>query len=355
MQESDLNFIKKYLKDYDGRPMNIMEVCGSHSGAIAKNGIPGMLSSKIHLISGPGCPVCVTPSAYIDRLLELSMKPDTCIVTFGDMLRVPGSKESLAQARGRGARVRMVYSPMDTVDLAQKDPDTEFIFAAIGFETTTPVYALLLDELVHSDIQNVKLLTALKTMPPVISRLCAQGADIQGFLAPGHVSVVTGYKIFEPIAQKYQIPFGVSGFTGEQILSALYGIVRTYDRMYPQAGKVMNFYPSVVTREGNTAAQALIEKYFETDDAVWRGLGKIPGSGRMIRGEYSRYDAGSRGLTEDHRKNKACRCDQVLMGKIRPTQCPLFGKACTPLNPQGACMVSAEGNCSTWYINHRTI
>lgn len=354
MSEINLNLIKKYLKEYDGPRMNIMEVCGSHSGAIAKNGIPGLLSEKIHLISGPGCPVCVTPSAYIDRLIELALTPDICIVTFGDMLRVPGSHESLAQAKGRGARVKMVYSPMDTLELAQNDPGTTFIFAAIGFETTTPVYALLLDELAHSDIHNVKLLTALKTMPPVISRLCAQGADIQGFLAPGHVSVVTGYKVFEPIAQKYQIPFGVSGFTGEQILTALYGIVRTYEKLYPAAGKVMNFYPSVVTRDGNTAAQSLIDKYFCEGDAVWRGMGNIPSSGRLIRRQFSRYDAGSRGLTEDHRKNAACRCDRVLMGRIRPTQCPLFGKECTPLNPQGACMVSAEGNCSTWYVNHRT-
>lgn len=350
----DLDFIKEYLKKYDGPEMNIMEVCGSHSGAIAKNGIPGLLSPKIRLISGPGCPVCVTPSAYIDRLIELSLQPDTCVTTFGDMLRVPGSRESLAQAKGRGAHVKMVYSPMDTLDLAAEHPDTEYIFAAIGFETTTPVYALLLDELIHSDIQNVKLLTSLKTMPPVISRLCASGADIQGFLAPGHVSVVTGYKIFEPIADKYQIPFGVAGFTGELILTALYGIVRTYEKMYPNAGKVMNFYPSVVTREGNTAAQSLIDKYFGEDDAVWRGMGTIPGSGRVIRHEYERYDAGSRGLTEDHKKNAACRCDQVLMGKIKPTQCPLYGKSCTPLSPQGACMVSAEGNCSTWYVNHRT-
>lgn len=350
----NIELVKQYLKQYDGPEMNIMEVCGSHSGAIAKNGIPGLLSPNIHLISGPGCPVCVTPSAYIDRLIELAETPATCVVTFGDMLRVPGSCDSLAQAKGQGAHVKMVYSPMDILDLAHKDPQTQFVFAAIGFETTTPVYALLIDELVHSDIRNVKLLTALKTMPPVIDYLCASGADIQGFLAPGHVSVVTGYKVFEPLAQKYQIPFGVAGFTGEQILTALYGIVRTYEKRRPQAGKVMNFYPSVVTRDGNTAAQELIDQYFCKSDAVWRGMGQIPESGRLLRSAFCQYDAGSADLTEDRKKNAACQCDKVLMGKRKPTQCPLFGKECTPLHPQGACMVSAEGNCSTWFVNHRT-
>ncbi|MBQ7446339.1 MAG: hydrogenase formation protein HypD [Eubacterium sp.] len=346
----DLKTIKQFLYEYDGPDMNIMEVCGSHTAAIAKNGIPGLLSKKIHLISGPGCPVCVTPSAYIDRLLELAKQENTCVVTFGDLLRVPGSEKSLRMIKGEGGRVEMVYSPMDILEMAEKEPETCFVFAAVGFETTTPVYALLMQELVKYDIKNVKLLTALKTMPEAIGFLCENGAPINGFIAPGHVSVVTGSRIFEPIAKKYGLPFGVSGFEGAEILTALYAIVKMRGQ-----GCVINCYPAVVTAEGNVDAQASVEKYFEPADAVWRGMGSIPGSGRILRKEYAAFDAGSRDLTEDKKKNQACRCDQVLMGKIKPTECPLFGKVCTPLKPQGACMVSTEGNCFSWYSNHRVV
>ena len=346
----DLNTIKQFLYEYDGPDMYIMEVCGSHTAAIAKNGIPGLLSKKIHLISGPGCPVCVTPSAYIDRLLELAKQENTCVVTFGDPLRVPGSEKSLRMIKGEGGRVEMVYSPMDILEMAEKEPETCFVFAAVGFETTTPVYALLMQELVKYDIKNVKLLTALKTMPEAIGFLCENGAPINGFIAPGHVSVVTGSRIFEPIAKKYGLPFGVSGFEGAEILTALYAIVKMRGQ-----GCVINCYPAVVTAEGNVDAQASVEKYFEPADAVWRGMGSIPGSGRILRKEYAAFDAGSRDLTEDKKKNQACRCDQVLMGKIKPTECPLFGKVCTPLKPQGACMVSTEGNCFSWYSNHRVV
>ncbi len=346
----DLNTIKQFLYEYDGPDMNIMEVCGSHTAAIAKNGIPGLLSKKIHLISGPGCPVCVTPSAYIDRLLELAKQENTCVVTFGDLLRVPGSEKSLRMIKGEGGRVEMVYSPMDILEMAKNEPETCFVFAAVGFETTTPVYALLMQELVKYDIKNVKLLTALKTMPEAIGFLCENGAPIDGFIAPGHVSVVTGSKIFEPIAEKYDIPFGVSGFEGAEILTALYAIVKMRGQ-----GRVINCYPAVVTAEGNVEAQESVETFFEPADAVWRGMGSIPGSGRILREEYAVFDAGSRDLTEDKKKNQACRCDQVLMGKIKPTECPLFGKVCTPLKPQGACMVSTEGNCFSWYSNHREV
>ncbi len=334
--------IKAYLKNYDGPDMNIMEVCGSHTGAIAKYGIKGLLSPKIHLISGPGCPVCVTTSAYVDKIIEISLQPNTCVVTFGDLMRVPGSEKSLSMVKGEGARVEMVYSPMDILTLAEKEPETEFVFAAIGFETTTPVYALLVDAILSENRKNIKLLTALKTMPAVIDYLCAHDAPVQGFLAPGHVSVVTGSDIFVPLAEKYQLPFGVSGFEGEELLYALYGIVKAYGK-----GKVMNFYPSVVTAEGNKTAQAMVAKYFEPCSAAWRGMGRIPDSGLQLRPEYAFLDAGSDHLYEDQKKNKACQCDLVLMGKKKPTECPLFRKVCNPLTPQGACMVSEEGSCNT--------
>lgn len=345
----DISQIKKILSEYFGPDMSIMEVCGSHTAAIAKNGIPSLLSPHLHLLSGPGCPVCVTPSAYVDRLLSLAKDPGVCIVTFGDLMRVPGSTPyNLSQARGDGARVEMVYSPMDIFPLAAKEPDTTFIFAAVGFETTAPVYGLLVDYAVKHHIHNVKLLTAIKTMPEVIRHLMESGAPIDGFLAPGHVSVVTGVHVYEPIARDFSIPFGVSGFSGEEILLSLYGIVKARGQ-----GRVMNFYPSVVKEDGNPEARALFETYFEPADACWRGMGTISGSGRELKKDYSWLDAGSEGLDRDTKANPACSCDRVLMGKISPMACPLFGRACTPANPQGACMVSTEGSCFSWYVNKR--
>ena len=355
--------MRDFLANYDGPEIHIMEVCGSHTAAISKNGIRGMLSEKIHLISGPGCPVCVTPTAYVDRLIELAMTPNTCVVTFGDMLRVPGSKYSLSEVQGMGGRAIMVYSPMDIFALAEKEPATTFVFAALGFETTTPVYALLLEEVIERNIENVKLLTALKTMPGVIEYLCENGASIQGYLAPGHVAAVTGSDLFKPLAEKYQIPFAVSGFEGEEILEALCGIVKACQAVREaevveavetedvskdancSCAKVMNFYPAVVSAKGNVRAQELVAKYFQKTDAAWRGMGIVPGTGMELCAEYEKYDAGSKALVEDNKRNKACCCDQILMGKMQPQQCPLFGKVCKPLTPQGACMVSEEGSC----------
>lgn len=344
----DLEQLRRFLAEYDGEPLNIMEVCGSHTAAISKLGIPSLLSDQLRLMSGPGCPVCVTPTAYIDRLIALCKEPNTCVCTFGDLLRVPGSGgHTLRQAGGEDGRVRMVYSPNDTLKYALQEPNTTFLFAAVGFETTTPVYALLLQRLVKEDIRNVKLLTALKTMPAAIDHLCTSGAKIDAFLAPGHVSAVTGSHIFEPLAQQHQKPFVVAGFKGGELLSAVYACVKLSGE-----GKVVNLYPSVVTREGNTDAQAIVNQYFEPAPAVWRGMGEIAGSGMVLREEWQRFDAGSAGLNEDH-ANPACRCGEVLTGKISSNQCPLFGKICTPFHPQGACMVSTEGSCFQFYSNHR--
>lgn len=341
----NLEEVKAFLKTYDGPKLRIMEVCGSHTAAISKNGIRTMLSPKIELLSGPGCPVCVTPTAYVDRLAELAGEPGNCVVTFGDMLRVPGSKTSLSEAAGAGARTVMVYSPLEIIRMAETEPETTFIFAAVGFETTTPVYALLLDEALEKGLTNVKLLTALKTMPGVIDYLCSEGADIQGFLAPGHVAAVTGSNIFKPLAEKYGIPFCISGFSGEEILYALCGIVKAAGN-----GVVKNFYPQVVTKTGNEKAKALVETYFTVTDAAWRGMGKIPGTGMQLREKYRDYDAGSLELDADQKRNKACCCDKILLGKMRPEECPLFKKVCKPLTPQGACMVSAEGSCHSAYV-----
>ena len=373
--------ILDYLQSYDGKPLRFMEVCGTHTAEIHRNGIPALLPPSIELVSGPGCPVCVTVSAYIDRLIELGRNPKNCIVTFGDMLRVPGSVVSLSEARAQGCSVRMVYSPMDALKLAKADPDHVYIFAAVGFETTTPVYALLVQEALEQGVKNLRLLTSLKVMPPAIDWICAHNSSdacpareisvpvrggqsgemqesgwipafrgihgperIHGFLAPGHVSVITGSRIFEPLARKYGLPFVVAGFEGKEILAAIAALVKLQGQ-----GRVLNLYPSAVTEEGNREAQERVDRFFEPCDAAWRGIGVIAGSGRKLRKEYEAFDAGSAELMEDAGGNPACRCAQVLMGRIRPQECPLFGKVCTPQTPQGACMVSTEGSCfSCW-------
>lgn len=344
--QQNIDKIKSFLKDYDGKEIKIMEVCGSHTAAISHLGIRQMISPKIHLVSGPGCPVCVTPSAYVDRLIELAKTPGMCVVTFGDLIRVPGSHSSLSVAKGEGAQVKMVYSPLDIIELAEQNKEVTFIFAAVGFETTTPIYTILMDTIIQKKIENIRVLTALKTMPEAIDWLCGKGAPVDGFIAPGHVSVITGSKVFEPLAEKYHIPFGVAGFKGYEILVAIYGIIKNLNR-----GIVKNYYPSAVTEQGNAIAKNKVYQYFEPYDASWRGMGQIKNSGLVLRNEYSKYDMGSRVLVEDMKINKGCSCDKVLMGMIESKDCPLFGKVCTPLNPQGACMVSSEGSCYQHYIN----
>ena len=340
--------IQNELREYDGRPITLMEVCGSHTAAIAKYGIRGFLSPKIRLISGPGCPVCVTPSSYIDRLIELAKTPSTCVATFGDLLRVPGSVSSLSEAKGEGARVTMVYSPMDILDLAKEDPATTYVFAAVGFETTAPVYTVLLEETEKRGLTNIRLLTSLKTMPGAIRYLMENGAGLDGFLAPGHVCAVTGSEYFRTLSEQYRIPFAVSGFEAEELLAALYGLVRMAEH---GEADVRNYYPSVVVPEGNAKAMERLGRYFAPVDAVWRGMGVIRNSGLCLSREYASYDAGSVGLTEDHKRNAACRCGDILMGRAESRDCPLYGTACTPEHPQGACMVSFEGCCYQQYIN----
>lgn len=334
--------IGKRLGEYEGEEIRIMEVCGSHTAAIAKYGVRSILSPRIRLISGPGCPVCVTPTAYVDRLIELASTPKTAVVSFGDLLRVPGSRYSLSEAKGRGEDVRMVYAPMDTLKLAVEEPDTTFVFAAVGFETTAPVYTLLLDEIIGKGIGNVKLLTSIKTMPGVLRWLLDSETKIDGFLAPGHVCAITGSEYFAPLAKEYHKPFAVSGFEAEELLIAIYGLVQMI-----QEGRctVENFYPSVVSAGANEVAFSQLEKYFRVTEAGWRGFGVVEESGLLLKPEYERYDAGSAGLFEDRKRNGACSCGEILKGEKTPWDCPLFGKVCTPQNPQGACMVSYEGSC----------
>ena len=331
----------EYLRNYRGRKLTLMEVCGSHTAAIARSGIKSLLSPDIRLISGPGCPVCVCPSGYIDRLIELSGSGMT-IVSFGDLLRVPGSELSLNEAKGRGSDVRMVYSPLDLADLAVNEPERSFVFAAVGFETTVPAYCLLLDEVIDREIKNVKLLTALKTMGPVLEYLCRSNVEIDGFIAPGHVSVITGTAMFKTLSDRYGIPFAVTGFSDEELVRGICGLVRACEK---KRTGVFNFYPSVVLEKGNETALKKMGRFLESGDALWRGMGTIADSGLYLKEEYSVFDAGSRGIDADVKTDPRCCCDRVLIGKMSPDQCPLFMKECTPLSPHGACMVSSEGSC----------
>ena len=347
MQNMDIKDIVRALKEYDGEEIRIMEVCGTHTAAISENGIPSMLSPKIKLISGPGCPVCVTVTAVIDKLIELSMRVDTIVLTFGDLIRVKGTNKSLADAKADGAHVRMVYSPMETISLAKNDPNHIYVFAAIGFETTTPVYAMLIKEAQEQNIHNLKLLTSLKTMPQVIRWVVRNGGGIDGFIAPGHVAAITGSNVFKELSDELSIPFVVSGFEGAQLLLTIYALIS----MKGKSG-IKNLYKNVVTEDGNVKAKELVDKYFTKADSAWRGMGTIHDSGMILRDEYKEYDAGSFGLDEDHMP-PGCSCASVLVGKVKPNECPLFGKNCTPDNAHGACMVSTEGSCYNYFVSGR--
>ncbi|MCR5675436.1 MAG: hydrogenase formation protein HypD [Lachnospiraceae bacterium] len=345
---SGIEEIVGYLRDYDGPSIRLMEVCGTHTAEITRNGIPSMLSDRIRLISGPGCPVCVTVTAVIDRLITLAREENTTVLTFGDLMRVPGSGGSLASAKAEGASVDFVYAPADVLDLAEKAPEKQFVFAAVGFETTAPVYAMLLADAVARGIHNVRLVTSLKTMPEAIRYVAKNAVEpIDGFLAPGHVCAVTGCADYARLADELRIPFVVSGFGGEELLCAIYALVR----MRGQA-LMRNLYPAVVRTDGNRRAQEAVARFFEPGDASWRGMGTIPGSGLYLREEYESFDAGGRELVED-RIPVGCRCGEVLTGSIPPSACPMFGTACTPDHPHGACMVSAEGSCCSWYTGSR--
>ena len=340
------------MSAYDGRPLRLMEVCGTHTAGIFKSGMRSFLSPKIRLISGPGCPVCVTPTAFIDRCVEIALAPGNAIVSFGDMFKVPGSEMSLAGAKGIGGRVEMVYSPFDIIKLAELEPGTRFVMAAVGFETTAPAYALLMEELSKRGVENVKLLTALKKTLPAIEWVCENEPGVDGFLCPGHVSVITGSEAFEPLAAAYGKPFVVAGFESRHLVCAVYRLAREASGECEPRG-VSNLYPEAVSSNGNLKALAIMDKYFVPSGAMWRGLGNIQGSGLRLRDEFAAFDAGSDGLDSDAALPEACRCADVITGRIDPDGCPMFGKACAPGHAKGPCMVSSEGACGIWYSNGR--
>jgi len=344
----DIRTIISYLQKYDGPEIKLMEVCGTHTSSIFRNGIRSLISPRIRLISGPGCPVCVTPTSYIDCISDYALKDGYEVLTFGDMMKVPGSAGSLSERKGEGAKVHIMYSPFEAIEKAQAHPQTTWVVAAVGFETTAPAYALMIKEAAEKKITNIKVVTALKTIIPALKWICENQPEIDGFICPGHVSVITGSEIYSELAEKYRKPFVVAGFEAEHILAVIYDIVKQLEKGEARAD---NLYQNAVRSGGNEKALDILSRCFETDAATWRGLGTIAGSGLYLTGRYAAYDGGSRGLDRDMELPEGCRCADVITGRIDPAECPMFASSCTPASPYGPCMVSAEGACGIWYRN----
>lgn len=348
--KQDVKNLIELIKSASVKQTNIMEVCGTHTMAIAQAGIRQMLPKNIRLISGPGCPVCVTPAERIDDICRLSRRKDVIITTYGDMVRVPGTRKyiSLDRSRMEGADVRIVYSSMDALDIAADNPQSEVVFLGIGFETTAPASAAAIEAAECRGIGNFSVFSLHKTVEPVMRTLLESAeVRIDAFLLPGHVAVITGTKGFR-FLRRYRVPGVVSGFEPVDILKAVYMIVlQVESRRY----EVENEYTRLVSEDGNLEAMEAMHQVFEPCPDIWRGLGLIPGSGMKIVEKYRRYDAVAKFGIElsGPVKVPACMCGDVLQGRIEPAECPLFGSGCTPDSPVGPCMVSAEGSCAAAY------
>ena len=336
---------REIITGYTGRPLRIMEVCGTHTHEIFRLGLRKLLPEQIDLISGPGCPVCVTEVGYIDEACCLALEHGCVITTFGDLIRVPGTEMSLAGARAKGAEVKPVYSPLDAVEFAKANPERQVVFLAVGFETTTPSACLAVQQAQAAGLTNFSLLCSNKTMPNAYQALVGS-AD--AFLYPGHVNAITGNAVCRRLCEERGVSGVVAGFTAAELLTALAVTVKNLETGRPF---FVNCYPRVVREEGNPAAQALVAAVMEPCDCEWRGLGMIPMSGMKLRAEYAAYDARIKYALPPMtgRANPACRCGDVLQGKCKPSDCKVYGKVCTPLHPVGACMVSDEGACSAYY------
>ena len=340
-----MNEATKIISEYKGPRIRIMEVCGTHTHEIFRMGIRQLLSPDIELISGPGCPVCVTAADYIDEACYLATEKDCMIATFGDLVKVPGQKTSMSKVRGEGASINTVYSPMDAAIMAKNNPGRQVVFLSVGFETTTPSDVIAVKYAKDNGIDNFSILTANKTMPRAYEAL-ADSTDC--YLYPGHVHAITGTSDCYDMLAKGTSGV-IAGFTGPELVTALAVAVKKC-----QEGKpfLVNCYPRVVKDEGSPAAIRIVNEYMEPCDALWRGIGEIPGSGMRLRPDFSEFDAKIRFDIPDMREEykTPCRCGDVLQGKIKPFECPLFGKACNPDHPVGACMVSDEGACSAYYM-----
>ena len=329
-------------------PATIMEVCGTHTMAAARFGLKSLLPESVQLISGPGCPVCVTAQTDIDAFLALGDEPGVVLTSFGDMLRVPGSQTSLERRRAQGAAVRVVYSPLDAVELARQESGKHVVFFGVGFETTMPAVAMAIRLAAEQRLDNFSVLCVHKTMPAALRALLASGeVRVSGLLCPGHVTTIIGAEAYDFIPREFGIPCAVTGF---EPLDMLLGIEAILQQLHDGQARVDNVYTRAVQVQANPRAQALLSEVFEACDAEWRGLGIIPGSGVQIRRPYARFDARTRFPQVWERLTppapSACRCGEVLRGVLRPKACPLFGQACNPSQPLGPCMVSAEGACA---------
>lgn len=330
------------------REIKLMQVCGTHGMAILRYGIKELLPSWIKLISGPGCPVCVTPDHYIDKACLYARK-GFLITTFGDMMRVPGSNSSLIQERARGGKIKVVYSTMEALELARSYPQEKVVFLGIGFETTAPTVAASLLLAQKEKITNFMVLSGHKLIPPAMKALVEDGeVKIDGFLCPGHVSVITGSKVYDFLTKEFHIPCVVAGFEPVDILQGIYLLLF---QIYRNQAKVENEYGRVVSPQGNLKAKSLMEKVFTVEASEWRGLGIIEDSGLAIREKFSLQDVKRRYPLEvtSSFKRQSCRCGEILKGLIEPSDCPLFGDGCDPSRPLGPCMVSVEGTCNIYY------
>jgi hydrogenase expression/formation protein HypD len=336
------------IKSISKKKVNLMEVCGTHTMAIFRNGIKKMLPQNINLISGPGCPVCVTPVSYIDHIIALSRENNFIVTTFGDMIRVPGSTSSLEKEKASGADIRIVYSTLDALNIARNNPTKKVIFMGVGFETTSPTIASVILKAKEEKINNFSVLCVTKIMPPAMKFLLdTEEVNIDGFICPGHVSAIIGSKPYNFIASKYKIPCVACGFEPLDILQSIYMLVKQIEE---GKAKVEIQYKRVVKPEGNKIALKKLNKVFKIVDSNWRGIGNIPKSGLEIRNEYNQLNARKfKVKIEETKEFAGCRCGEVLRGIIIPPECPLFRKICIPEDPKGACMVSSEGTCAAYY------
>ncbi len=337
------------IKRTASRPWTLMEVCGGQTHTIVRQGLDELLEGSIEMIHGPGCPVCVTPLEQIDKALALAARPDVIFTSFGDMLRVPGSDCDLQQIRARGGNVRVVYSPLDALDLARRNPDVQVVFFAVGFETTAPANAMAVWRARELGVKNFSVLVSHVTVPPAISAIMeSPDTRVQGFLAAGHVCAVMGWTEYEPLASRYRVPIVVTGFEPVDILEAM---LMAVEQLEAGTYRVENQYVRSVRREGTPAARSKVEDVFELADRKWRGIGEIPMSGLRLRSEFAELDAEVKfNLGDIHVAEPAeCRAGEVLTGKLKPPRCPAFGIRCTPEHPLGALMVSAEGACAAYF------
>lgn len=334
------------------RPWVLMEVCGGQTHSILRNGIDKLLPPSIDLVHGPGCPVCVTPLELIDRAITIAAQSNVIFASFGDMLRVPGSDKNLLTVRSEGGDVRIVYSPLDAVNLARENPEKKVVFFGVGFETTAPSTAMAIRQAERENLQNFFLLVSHVLVPPAMTTLLDSPDNrVQAFLAAGHVCTVMGWKAYEPIVERYHVPIVVTGFEPIDILD---GILATVKQLEAGIAKLENRYARVVRPDGNTHAQELVARVFEVTDRQWRGIGEIASSGLRLRREFQAMDAEAHFSVEQVRVNEPTECISglVLQGLKKPPECPAYGTFCTPRNPLGATMVSSEGACAAYYAYH---